>query len=46
MEKESKREQKLKSAKKSREYQVYTQKHVRLQEKNKSSQGQDKAKKT
>jgi len=46
MEKESKREQKRNSAKKSREHQVYTQKHIRLQEKNKSSQGQDKAKRT
>jgi predicted NAD/FAD-binding protein len=46
MEKESKREQKRNSAKKTREHQVYTKKHIRLQEKNKSSQGQDKAKGT
>jgi len=46
MEKESNREQKRNSAKKSREHQVYTQKHIRLQEKNKSSKGQDKAKRT
>jgi hypothetical protein len=46
MEKESKREQKRNSAKKAREHQIYTQKHIRLLEKNKSSQGQDKGKRT
>lgn len=46
MEKESKREKKRDSAKKAREHQVFTQKHVRLQEKNKSSASQDKAKRT
>jgi hypothetical protein len=46
MEKESKREKKRNSAKKAREHQVYTQKHIRLQEKNKSSQAQNKPKST
>jgi hypothetical protein len=44
METEGKREKKLKSAKKAREHQIFTQKHVRVQEKNKSSKGQHKAK--
>ena len=36
MEKESKREQKRNSAKKSRERQVYTQKHIRIRDGNKT----------
>lgn len=46
MEKESKRDQKRNSAKKAREHQIFTQKHIRLQEKNKSLKGQDKQKGT
>lgn len=40
----SKRQTKRDSAKKAREHKVFTQKHIRHQEKNRSSKGQDKAK--
>lgn len=44
MDKETKREQKRNSAKKAREHKVFTQKHIRAQEKNKSCEGQTKHK--
>jgi len=44
MEKESNREQKRNSAKKAREHNIFTQKHIRLQEKNKSRESHVKGK--